>query len=78
MMGSQLFMYALFPLVRLAYRSIAMSPNVRSLLVTVFLLLAGPAAAAEYRLETWAEGLDLPWSIAFLPDGSALVTELGG
>ena len=35
-------------------------------------------AAAEYRLETFTSGLSLPWSIAFLPDGSALVTELGG
>ena len=32
----------------------------------------------KIRVVTLAEGLDRPWSIAFLPDGGFLVTELPG
>jgi glucose/arabinose dehydrogenase len=39
---------------------------------------AGMVRAADYRIETWVDGLDQPWSLAFLPGGGALVTELRG
>ena len=37
-----------------------------------------PALGAEARVETIATGLEVPWEIAFLPDGRALVTERPG
>ena len=49
-----------------------------ALILFTALALPGSARAAEYRIDTWAKGLDLPWSLAFLPDGDALVTELRG
>lgn len=41
-------------------------------------LLLASVAHAQYSVKTIAEGLDHPWSLAFLPDGSMLVTEREG
>lgn len=55
-------------------------------LLLAFFLLAPPAGAQErfdtqtgaVTLETVADGLDHPWSLAFLPDGAMLVSEREG
>ena len=57
------------------------------LITLIFLLgITAPVAGQEikrsayhdYRIETVVEGLEQPWSIAFLPNGDMLVTEKPG
>ena len=47
-------------------------------LLTVALCSANSLALAAFQMETIAEGLDTPWSLAELPDGGFLVTERPG
>ncbi|MHA6287575.1 PQQ-dependent sugar dehydrogenase [Maricaulis sp. CAU 1757] len=42
------------------------------------LVVADAPAAAQTRMETVVEGLEHPWSLAFLPNGDMLVTEKPG
>tara|TARA_Y100000748_G_scaffold215067_1_gene180376 strand:+ start:692 stop:1786 length:1095 start_codon:yes stop_codon:yes gene_type:complete len=52
--------------------------NKFTLLGSSLLLCASAVTAADYQVETLADGLSNPWSLAFLPDGGMLVTERSG
>lgn len=49
-----------------------------ALLMALSLTISALPAQADYQLETVAEGLNFPWSIAFLPDGDYLVATRPG
>jgi glucose/arabinose dehydrogenase len=46
--------------------------------IIIIALAFGESKAAAYKVETIASGLETPWSLAFLPNGDMLVTELEG
>lgn len=47
--------------------------------LAVLALVSAPLAyAKDYKVETLVSGLDMPWGLAFLPNGEMLVTELSG
>jgi glucose/arabinose dehydrogenase len=50
----------------------------RTIACAVLLCGTLAAQAAGYRIQTLAEGLEHPWSLAFLPDGRMLVSERPG
>lgn len=59
--------------------------NPSKLLILALALTSVPCTAQsfesehhDFQVETVAEGLEHPWSVAFLPDGDALVTERAG
>lgn len=47
-------------------------------LLPILLLMSALSASAQHRVETVLADLDFPWCVAFLPDGTLLVTELAG
>lgn len=61
---------------------VAASSPVLALMLVASLLMPTTQALAQgskpYRIDLLADGLDSPWSMAFLPDGRALITEKPG
>lgn len=52
--------------------------RIRLVFAALLLSLSVSAPGQDYQIETLADGLDHPWSIDWLPDGRALITERTG
>lgn len=48
------------------------------LIAALLFIVIGCTAQADYQIEEVVDGLDYPWSVAFLPQGDLLVAELAG
>ena len=57
---------------------ISINRGIATLLLAATAFFNGTAQGQDYQIETVASGLDHPWSIAWLPNGTALVTERAG
>ena len=58
-----------------------MTKYLQKLLVATFcgsLVISQLVCAQDYTIETMLDGLESPWSLAFLPDGDMLITEITG